>query len=230
MYDDVKDQDFIIIAVAEESRGAQTAREFIDEAKPTYVTLIDREHHVADLYNMVNVPQSVWIDEQGRIVRPTETAGSHDSWRAMNREDMSLPDESAAIIAKAQETYVNAVRDWAINGAASKHVFNREQARAHLQLPDANVALANANFRLGRYLHDQGKTDEAATLFKTASDLRPESWNIYRQAMNLKELGPMGLAADQGFFERVDALGSDRYYPPPDIEGFPTELGFQPPD
>ncbi|TDJ66998.1 MAG: TlpA family protein disulfide reductase [Proteobacteria bacterium] len=230
MYDDVKDQDFIIIAVAEESRGAQTAREFIDEAKPTYVTLIDREHHVADLYNMVNVPQSVWIDEQGRIVRPTETAGSHDSWRAMNREDMSLPDESAAIIAKAQETYVNAVRDWAINGAASKHVFNREQARAHLQLPDANVALANANFRLGRYLHDQGKTDEAAALFKTASDLRPESWNIYRQAMNLKELGPMGLAADQGFFERVDALGSDRYYPPPDIEGFPTELGFQPPD
>ncbi|TDJ63161.1 MAG: TlpA family protein disulfide reductase [Proteobacteria bacterium] len=230
MYDDVKDQDFIIIAVAEESRGAQTAREFIDEAKPTYVTLIDREHHVADLYNMVNVPQSVWIDEHGRIVRPTETAGSHDSWRAMNREDMSLPDESAAIIAKAQETYVNAVRDWAINGAASKHVFNREQARAHLQLPDANVALANANFRLGRYLHDQGKTDEAAALFKTASDLRPESWNIYRQAMNLKELGPMGLAADQGFFERVDALGSDRYYPPPDIEGFPTELGFQPPD
>jgi len=229
MYDDVKDQDFIIIAVAEESRGAQTAREFIDEAKPTYVTLIDREHHVADLYNMVNVPQSVWIDEHGRIVRPTETAGSHDSWRAMNREDMSLPDESAAIIAKAQETYVNAVRDWAINGAASKHVFNREQARAHLQLPDANVALANANFRLGRYLHDQGKTDEAAALFKTASDLRPESWNIYRQAMNLKELGPMGLAADQGFFERVDALGSDRYYPPPDIEGFPTELGFQPP-
>lgn len=230
MYDDVKDQDFIIIAVAEESRGAQTAREFIDEAKPTYVTLIDREHHVADLYNMVNVPQSVWIDEQGRIVRPTETAGSHDSWRAMNREDMSLPDESAAIIAKAQETYVNAVRDWAINGAASKHVYNREQARAHLQLPNAKIALANANFRLGRYLHDQGKTDEAAALFKTASDLRPESWNIYRQAMNLKELGPMGLAADQGFFERVDALGSDRYYPPPDIEGFPTELGFQPPD
>lgn len=230
MYDEVREQDFIIIAVAEESRGAETAREWIDEAKPAYVTLIDREHHVADLYNMVNVPQSVWIDEQGRIVRPTETAGSHDGWRSMNREDMSMPDESAAIVAKAQETYVAAVRDWAVNGAASKHAFGPEEARAHLELPDDNVALANANFRLGRYLHSIGKTDEAAAFFKAASDLRPGSWNIYRQAMNLKELGPMGLAADEGFFERVDALGSDRYYPPPDIEGFPTELGFQPPD
>jgi len=229
MYNDVKDQDFIIIAIAEESRGAETAREFIDEAKPDYVTLIDVEHHVADLYNMVNVPQSVWIDEQGQIVRPAETGGSHDGWRSMNREDMSMPDESAAIVAKAQETYVNAVRDWAVNGSASKHAFSPDEARAHLDLPGENVALANANFRLGRYLHSIGKTGEAETLLKAAADLRPESWNIYRQAMNLKELGPMGLAADAGFFARVDALGSGRYYPPPDIEGFPTELGFEPP-
>jgi hypothetical protein len=229
MYNDVKDQDFIIIAVAEESRGEETAREFIDEAKPEYVTLLDPDHHVADLFNMVNVPQSVWIDEQGKIVRPTETAGSHDAWRSMNREDMSMPEESSAIAAKAQETYVNAVRDWAVNGTDSKHVFSPAEARAHLKLPSENVALANANFRLGRYLHSIGKTEEAEAFLKTASDLRPESWNIYRQAMNLKALGPMGLAADEGFFERVDALGSKRYYEPPDIEGFPNELGFQPP-
>lgn len=229
MFDEVGDQDFIIIAVAEESRGEETAREWIEAAKPGYVTLIDTEHHVADLYNMVNVPQAVWIDEQGRIVRPAETAGSHDAWRSMNREDLSMPDDSAAIAAKAQETYVGAVRDWAINGAASKHAFTPEQARAHLDLPGNNVALANAHFRLGRYLHAIGKTDEAAAFLKTASDLRPESWNIYRQAMNLKELGPMGLAADEGFFERVDALGAGRYYPPPDMEGFPKELGFKPP-
>jgi hypothetical protein len=230
MYDEVKDQNFIIIAVAEESRGEETAREWIDEAKPAYVTLIDRDHHVADLYNMVNVPQAVWIDEHGRIVRPAETAGSHDGWRSMNRADLSMPDASAAIVARAQETYVGAVRDWAVNGAASRHMFNSEETRGHLELPDDKVALANANFRLGRYLHTIGKSDEAGAFLQAASDLRPESWNIYRQAMNLKEIGPMGLAADAGFFEKVDALGSDRYYPPPDIEGFPDELGFQPPD
>lgn len=229
MYDDVIDEDFIIIAVAQESRGEETAREFIEEAGATYVTLIDQEHHVADLYNMVNVPQSVWIDESGQIVRPAETGGSHDGWRAMNREDMSIPDEAAALIAKAQETYVNAVRDWAVSGASSKHAFNAEQARAHLDLPNDDVALANANFRLGRYLDSIGKKEEAQQFLTTASDLRPESWNIYRQAMNLKELGPMGLAADEAFFARVDALGSGRYYPPPDLEDYPTDLGFEAP-
>ena len=192
MYDEVKDEDFIIIAVAEESRGAETAREFIDEAKPAYVTLIDTEHHVADLYNMVNVPQSVWINEAGQIVRPAETAGSHDGWRAMNREDMSVPDEPAALMAKAQETYVAAVRDWAVTGSSSKHVFNPQQAREHLTLPKASGALANANFRLGRYLHAAGNTDEGEVFLNTAADLRPESWNIYRQTMNLKELGADG--------------------------------------
>jgi hypothetical protein len=42
---------------------------------------------------MTNVPQAVWIDEGGQIVRPPETAGSHDGWRSMNREDMSMPDQ-----------------------------------------------------------------------------------------------------------------------------------------
>lgn len=229
LYDTVKDENFIIIAVAEESRGTETAREWIEAAKPGYVTLIDREHHVADLYNMVNVPQAVWIDESGRIVRPAETAGSHDSWRSMDRADMSMSDDVVALIAKAQTTYVDAVRDWAIKGAASRHVFDPAQARAHLALPDDKVALANANFRLGFYLREHGKTDESDAFLRTASELRPDSWNIYRQAMNLREIGPMGFAADEDFFARVDALGGGRYYPPPDIEGFPAELGFTPP-
>ena len=229
MYDEVKNEDFIIIAVAEESRGAETAREWIEAAAPTYVSLIDREHHVADLYNMVNVPQSVWIDEHGRIVRPTETAGSHDAWRGMNRETLAMSEASTAIIANAQTTYLNAVRDWARQGTNSKHAFNATQARAHLKLPADNIALANANFRLGRYLRSVGKEAEGDAFMQVAVDLRPDSWNLFRQAMNLKGLGPMGFAADEHFFARVDALGATRYYEPPDIEGFPTELGFAPP-
>ncbi len=229
LYEEVANDDFIIIAVAEESRGAETAREWIELAQPSYLCLIDREHHVADLYNMVNVPQAVWIDEAGRIVRPAETAGSHDGWRSMDRADMSMADDVVALMGKAQTTYLDAVRDWAVNGAASRHVFDAAAARAHLELPTENVALANAHFRLGFYLREHGNAEEGDRFLKTASDLRPESWNIYRQAMNLRELGPMGLAADEDFFARVDALGAGRYYPPPDIDGFPRELGFEPP-
>ena len=228
--EEVKTEDFIVIAVAEESRGAQTAREWIELAQPTYPVLIDREHHVADLYNMVNVPQAVWIDEHGQIVRPAETAGSHDAWRARNREDRSLPESAVALAEQAKRAYVDAVRDWAVQGAASRHAFTPAQARAHLALPDDKIALANAHFRFGFHLRESGNIEEGDAFLQSASELRPASWNIYRQAMNLREIGPMGFAADDAFFARVDALGADRYYPPPDIEGFPRTLGFEPPE
>ena len=70
----------MIVTVAMESRGADAARGPIARAKPTYTSLIDRDHLVADLYNMLNVPQAVWIDEQGLTVRPTETPGAAITW------------------------------------------------------------------------------------------------------------------------------------------------------
>ena len=72
--DSLKDENFAIVAVAEESRGAEHARQWIEQAKATYWCLIDTDHRVAALYGMVNVPQCVWIDEAGRIVRPPENA------------------------------------------------------------------------------------------------------------------------------------------------------------
>ena len=68
----------MVVAVAEESRGAEHARPWIEQAKSSYWQLIDVEHRLSDLYNLVNVPQAVWIDEKGTIVRPPETAGSTD--------------------------------------------------------------------------------------------------------------------------------------------------------
>ena len=47
---------------------ADAARPWIEAAAPSYPALIDRNHRVAELYNMVNVPQAVWIDETGTIV------------------------------------------------------------------------------------------------------------------------------------------------------------------
>ena len=46
----------------------EAARPWVEAANPTYVTLIDQSHRLSSLYNMVNVPQAVWIDEQGRVV------------------------------------------------------------------------------------------------------------------------------------------------------------------
>src|SRR5882762_927419 len=74
----------MVVAVAEESRGAEHARPWIEQARSGYWQLIDTEHRLSDLYNLVNVPQAVWIDAQGNIVRPPETAGSTDHFRRMD--------------------------------------------------------------------------------------------------------------------------------------------------
>ena len=68
LYEDLDVNNFVVLAIAMD--GAEAARPWIEAAKPTYPCLIDRDHHVADLYNMINVPQAVWIDEGGRMVRP----------------------------------------------------------------------------------------------------------------------------------------------------------------
>ena len=74
LYQDLQDRGFVVLAVALDSGGARTAGPWIEAARPTYPCLIDERHLVAELYGMVNVPNAVWIDEAGRIVRPAETA------------------------------------------------------------------------------------------------------------------------------------------------------------
>ena len=54
--------------------GLAGCRAFIEVAKPEHPSLIDRHHVLADLFGVINIPSSVWIDEQGMIVRPAETA------------------------------------------------------------------------------------------------------------------------------------------------------------
>src|SRR5579872_6434824 len=106
----------MVVAVAEESRGGAHAHPWIEQAKSTYWSLIDPDHRVAELYGMVNVPQSVWIDEAGRIVRGPETAGSTDHFRQMDLATRTLAPELQAARAAARTTYLDAVKAWVTTG------------------------------------------------------------------------------------------------------------------
>jgi hypothetical protein len=205
------------MAVAMDAVSA-AARPWIEAAKPTYPCLIDNDHRVADLYHMVNVPQAVWVDETGHIVRPSESAGAYEGFRAMDRATRKVPDEVAAVTTQAKRTYVDAVRDWVIRGDASTHAFQPEAALARLSLPDETVAQAHAHFRLGQHLLRRGQPAAARAQFEEARRLHPDSWNIWRQTAAVDE---RGLAAGPEFWARVDALGSRRYYAPVDMEGMP---------
>ena len=219
IYDDYHDKGFVVIAVAMDN-DIEATRPWIEEARPTYPVLIDRDHRLAELYNMVNVPQAVWIDERGRIVRPTENAGAFEGFRALDFKTMTVPDDVAATVQAAKSTYVAAVRDWAAKGADSIHVFSPDAAQAHVDVPDDDIAMAHVLFRLGLHLRQLGKQDEAADILANASALHPDSWSIWREAAEKLD---NGLAAGPDFWERVRALGERHYYRPVDMSGMPTE-------
>jgi AhpC/TSA family len=213
LFGDMKDHGFTVLAVAMDQ--PETARPWIEAAAATYPCLIDRDHHLADLYNMVNVPQAVWIDEEGRIVRPPETAGSMDAFRAMDRKTFTIPDEVTAERNRIKTQYFDAARDWVLRGSGSVHAMNAIRAAEKLKLPDATIAEAHAWFHLGRYLLREGHEAEAQVQMAEASRLHPDSWAMWRQAA---AKDTRGLASGSEFWKRVDALGSRSYYPPAEID------------
>jgi hypothetical protein len=207
LFDGLKTRNFMIVAVAEESRGAEHARPWIEQAGAEYWCLIDIEHRLADLYGLVNVPQAVWIDETGRIVRPPETAGSTDHFRRMDRATGSMSAEDQAARLASRSAYLDAVKDWVLTG---RYELPPDQVRQKLPQVTPEIATANAHFRLGIWLDRNGRTQEAATHFAEASRLHPDSWTIWRQAADLRAVGE---ASGEAFWQRVNALGDRPYYP-----------------
>ena len=207
----------MILAVAKDSREGDPLP-WIEAAAPTYPVLIDREHRLAELYGVVNVPQAVWIDEAGRIVRPAEAAGAYEGFRQMDRATRELPSSAVQLTAQAKTTYVSAIRDWVLRGADSEHAFSADQARAHLPALTEDMAAAQAIFRLGQFLMRHGEAEEGARWLREAARLHPDSWCLWRQQAGVTELG---LASLPDFWERVDTLGDRRYYAPVDMPGMP---------
>ena len=209
LQDSLADQNFTVIAVAEESRGAEQARPWVEKAGAlSYPCLVDTDHRLAALYGMVNVPQAVWIDEAGRIARPPESAGATDHFRHMDQVTKTMaPDDQAARMAT-RAAYIQAVRDWVRSGA---HALDAASARRRLPVITAETALADAHFRLGVWLRHHGNAAEAAEHLAEASRLHPDSWNMWRQAADLEAVGNAGGPA---FWARVQALGDRSYYPP----------------
>jgi len=214
LFQELSAHNFTVIAVALDE--AEAARPWVEAASPAYPCLIDRNHHVAELYHIVNVPQATWIDEAGHIVRPPENAGSSDAFRYMDRATGQMSAEQIDERVHMKSVYVEAIRDWVLKGEDSEYVFDEAAARAHLRLPDAAAARAHVHFRLAQHLKMAGKDDEAVRHFAEANRLHPRSWNIFRQSATK---AASGLAAGEDFWTRVDALGKEPYHLPIDMRG-----------
>ena len=169
--------------------------------------LIDVDHRVATLYDMVNVPTAVWIDEEGRVVRPNETAFVDDRFSSMSGL-RSAP-------------YLAALRDWAVRGDDSPYVLAARSVAARWPGPTEEHRRAFAHFRLARHLHDAGAVDASVEQFERAQSLRPESWNFKRQSWSLTSPDRYGTS----WLEEVRKLGDTPYYPRVELDPRPESDG-----
>jgi peroxiredoxin len=48
----------------------EDSRPWIEAASPTYPVVVDAAHVTAERFGITNVPSTVWIDEDGKVVKP----------------------------------------------------------------------------------------------------------------------------------------------------------------
>jgi len=199
-YLDLNDKNFEIISIAQDTGGVKDAGPWITKANPTYTALIDSEHIVTKLYNLVNVPTGIWIDETGKLVRPPEVAFIDDKFKEFTHLDTSQ--------------YLEGIKDWVANGEKSEYVMAEQELKARLTPASPEHQLAAAEFSLAEYLVHIGSGDDAIPHFKQAQKLHPENWNYKRQAYLLadskKNYGTT-------FQDEVKALDGKPYYATPDL-------------
>ena len=167
--------------------------------------LVDEKHTVATLYGMVNVPTGVWIDEHGKIVRPSEVAYVDNRYKALHGIDA--------------QPYLAALLDWLDKGDKSIFAMSADRLREHLNQFTPQNLLADANFKMAQYLVATGHAREAIPYFKTAQSLRPDDWNYKRNAWLFANPDQ-----DYGtnFGKEVKALNGKPYYPAPDLPKAPA--------
>lgn len=215
LYQELEPKGLTVITVALDAGGEAAAGQWIRAANPTYPCLIDRRHVVADLYDMVNVPMAVWIDEEGRIVRPTEPAGTNDSFRKMDRQKFTMAAEDVQSLRDTRRRYLDAIRDWVDKGWDSVYALPEEDASGRLKPNTETDVLALATFALGEHLYERGEGEAARPYFEEARRLRPESWAFKRQAWALEDPAKAG---GPEFWDAVEALGDEPYYAPIRLE------------
>ena len=141
----------------------------------------------------MNIPTTVWIDEDDRIVRPAAIAPADDKFKDFTQIDSAVHHDE--------------LRRWVVDGVAP---LAERDVRAR-QLPvSATVQEARAERRLAAHLHRSGHQDAAARHFARAKDLAPDDWTIHRGSMPLQGEDPFGQAFFD-FYQRWEEAGRPGY-------------------
>ncbi|WSP43057.1 TlpA family protein disulfide reductase [Streptomyces sp. NBC_01244] len=165
---------FSVLSVAVDRRAADAAP-WIAEAAVTHPALIDTDGAVSDLYDVLNVPTVLWIDEEGKVARPHDTRFATDLFR-----ELSGLDSGAALAA---------LDRWVLTGESG---LSGEDVTRHTRRATATQQSARTEAALALWLHRAGRAAEAERHFARAEQLAPEDLTIWRGTMPLRGVDPMG--------------------------------------
>ena len=132
-----------------ELSGPDASRPFIEAANPEHPSLLDPTHKMDALFGVVNIPNVIWIDERGNIVRPAEPGwpgktvypesmmtlmrerAKRDAEAAERGERTPRPNIATAIQSgQDRAAYPDAIRDWAQHGATSRFALAPEDRKS----------------------------------------------------------------------------------------------------
>ena len=187
-----------IVTVSLEMSGPDASLPYIEAAAPEHPSLLDPTHKLDSLFGVVNIPNVVWIDEDGMIVRPAEPgwpgprqaipgsliASIPKTGRARTApqrpEGVPLADQLAS--GQDRDHYVDAIRDWVAKGSASEYAMTPDEVVAHSQPRGLSVSEGAAHFELANHFWRNGQRDRAIEHFNECHRLQPDNWTYKRQA------------------------------------------------
>lgn len=178
--------------------GPEASRPYIEAAAPEHPSLLDPGHVVDALFGVVNIPNVVWIDEQGTIVRPAEAGWPGGRQEFPSNLRSSLPEvgraktaprrpegvPAANILSAGQDraAYAEAIRDWVEKGAASVYALAPDEVVSRSQPRSIAESEGAAHFELANHLWAAGERALAIAHFNDCHRLQPDNWTYKRQA------------------------------------------------
>ncbi len=175
--------DIVTVALDED---ASAVRPWLQADLPTAV---DPEHRLSDVFGIVNVPATIWLDEQGRVVKPPTIAPGDDQWGEFTKVDA--------------DRHHDALRAWVRGGDAPA---------VDAPADDEDLRTARAERRLAAWLHRGGHADLAEEHFTRAVDLAPLDFSIRRSSMPLRGQDPFGTEFFE-LWEQWNDAGRPGYQP-----------------
>jgi hypothetical protein len=151
-YDKYHGKGIEILSVAMDAQGAEKARPYVEKANAQFITVVDEENLLGQLYGFKAIPNGYLIDEQGVVrykklggfdIRRTETAQIVEQWVNEPGLDESLESSEADLGAE------------------------------HYQ--------AVEHFKKGQALYRDGKVEDAMAEWRKGTALEPDNWIIRKQ-------------------------------------------------